>query len=149
MSIKEVTMFESRGRKFSDLAKAERWEAYNDALDKADAVLRSPVDKGCDFANGGGYIQQTPTACAKWLTLVTEAANKFESSEVARMWNENPRGFVGRYLDDGDSPLYRSWVRVQRIDGASREWGQIYYANNPPSVGEWPTVTEPSPSPLQ
>ncbi len=50
------------------------------------------------------------------------------SSEIPKLWKQEPRGFVGRYLDDGDSPAYSIYGILLSIDNKNRQWQQPYYA---------------------
>lgn len=50
------------------------------------------------------------------------------SSEIPKLWKKEPRGFVGRYLDDGDSPAYSIYGVLLSIDNKNRQWQQPYYA---------------------
>jgi hypothetical protein len=49
-------------------------------------------------------------------------------SEIPKLWQQNPRGFVGRYLDDGKSPAYSIYGVLLSIDNNNRQWEQPYYA---------------------
>lgn len=94
------------------------------------AMLPRAIDEGCLFANGGGYIQHTPATFAAFLAAVQGLFDKHAPS-LAKMFSAQPRGFVGRYLDDGGSPLYSVYMRICMIDDSYREWGQPYYAIHP------------------
>jgi hypothetical protein len=50
------------------------------------------------------------------------------SSEIPKLWKQEPRGFVGRYLDDGNSPAYSIYGILLSIDNKNRQWQQPYYA---------------------
>lgn len=51
-----------------------------------------------------------------------------EKSEIAELWKKNPRGFVGRYLDDGNSSAYSIYTVLLSIDSKNRQWEQPYFA---------------------
>lgn len=48
--------------------------------------------------------------------------------EVIKAWEANPRGFVGRLLDDGDIPVYSIYNMISNIDKYDRQWDQMFYA---------------------
>ena len=50
------------------------------------------------------------------------------NSEIPKLWKKEPRGFVGRYLDDGNSPAYSIYGVLLSIDNKNRQWQQPYYA---------------------
>ena len=101
-----------------------------DGIVAVDAMLPRAIDEGCAFANGGGYIQHTHEAVQVFLEATQRLFNE-HTPTLAGMFRENPRGIVGRYLDDNNSPLYYLYGRISRIDGQHREWGQPYFVLNP------------------
>lgn len=94
----------------------------------------TPKNDGCDFANGGGYVQQDPIKVQEFkrqiMLMGAEHHSKMEE------WAKNPmevhpQSIVGRILSDCDSTLYEAWYRVMCMDDKFREWGQPYYAMHP------------------
>ena len=81
--------------------------------------------------NGATYVQHTVDAVHKFTMAIAAALGEFESHEMRDRWLEQPRGIVGRFLDDTGSIFYRDYIRLISIDSQNREWGQPYYANNP------------------
>ena len=45
-------------------------------------------------------------------------------------------GFLGRYLDDADSDLYRYWNRLSNCDELAKEWGQHYFVRHPDNLAK-------------
>lgn len=99
------------------------------------APLGSKVkDRGCRFANGGGYRQHKQVDVLKAKAALIAIAK----TEVPdKIWEHppeeiHPMSFAARLLDDASSTLYRAWHRFMCIDERTgREWGQPYYALNP------------------
>ena len=93
------------------------------------AVLPAKFDD-CDFANGSGFIQlsqrDVTTLTNEFLTAIETYHKSWFSKAKA-----NPKGFIGRYLCDSNSPLYETYSLLNQIDSANRLWGQPYYASNP------------------
>lgn len=81
--------------------------------------------------NGEEYVQHDARAVALFIQGVAGGLAAYVSLEMKDKWLECPRGIVGRYLDDSDSPFYRDYWRLICIDSQNREWGQPYFANNP------------------
>lgn len=95
-----------------------------------------PDDMG--FANGRGYVQQSPPTVA----MVKAALFREAAIEQAWYFNDhrgahdpegvNPRSHIlGRILDDSRSVFYTPWCRLMCIDAQGREWGQPCYAEHP------------------
>jgi hypothetical protein len=92
-------------------------------------VLPKKMDT-CEFANGNiGPIQLTEEQYdvfrAAYLALIDEHC----SSKVKELAHADPIGIVGRYLCDGDSPLYGLYSTMCCIDSKLRLWGQPYLRN--------------------
>ena len=84
-----------------------------------------PKDDNCNFANGGGYIQQDKEVfqLAK-AHIFTLANSTLKSVDTPISWE-----MLGRYLDDSNiNCLYRAWKRLHCIDSEYKEWGQTYFA---------------------
>ena len=149
--ITEKTVFVVCDREFDTREEAEHHEAYCTALDNASAILRTPIESiGYGFSDGEGYVQQSSEAVSRFIIAVGEAIALYDSPEIAQRWKEQPRGIVGRFMDDSNSPARSVYWRLSRIDEDFREWGQMFFALHP-SEGkqvEWPNVIEPAEAPI-
>jgi hypothetical protein len=130
--IETVTKFEtSNGTRFSNEKDADHYEHYLEFKRGFEAILGKPITN-LDFLNGDGFIQHSPVAVREMKKLLHAAASNWlnRNSKSKETYSE---GWIGRYLNDSDSPYYTLWSRLQCIDDQNREWGQPYYALNPGS----------------
>lgn len=128
MKIEQVTRFKVGNSLYETIEEAERQvrkiALAKDINDRLGATKPDP--------NGDSYVQHTYRAVARFILDVDGWLEEFASERIVRSWREDPRGLVGRLLDDsGDHIGYGFNYRLACIDGANREWGQPYYANNP------------------
>lgn len=131
--MKAITMFETEdGRKFDSESKAKRHERYSKAIKEVRSILLPGnfKDKGCDFANGGGYFQLTKTQVDAFFVGFRNLIETFEPG-LLEVYDKNPKGWIGRYLCDGDSPAYALYSLAIQIDSSNRLWGQPYFATHP------------------
>lgn len=88
---------------------------------------------GCDFANGGGYLQLSEGLVVgtrnKLLDLIAET--------LSHEWIEDSRdpttdsSWVARLLSDShDHCVADAWYRLSCVDSRWRWWGQPFYALN-------------------
>lgn len=134
--MKEVTRYQADDGKVFDTAdKAIAHDAKVLSIKSAYKLLKdTPKNDGCDFANGGGYVQQDPVKVQEFKRqiMLMGATHHAKMAEWARNPQEvHPQSIVGRILSDCDSLLYSAWNRVMCMDDKFREWGQPYYAINP------------------
>ena len=117
-------------------------------------ISTKQYDKDCSFSNGKGYIQQdinlVNSLKEEFHTKATKFINdksidyinskdwlKFHTVEERPTAIEKAKNttydkyFIGRYLDDMNSDLYKIWGRLQTIDELGREWGQIFFRLHP------------------
>lgn len=120
------------GREFDFEEECEKHERLLVQIERAIKPLGSPPkEDGCSFANGGGYLQHDlPTVEAVKLALIDLAAVPENVKEGVRT-RPASHSIIGRYLDDGDSPVRKGWYRLMCIDEQGREWGQPFYALHP------------------
>jgi hypothetical protein len=129
--MKTITKYQARdGCEFCVLQECVEYEQLLDRIDSIMAMILKRPDS-TTFTNGGGYIKQDKDtiikARSRFLDLASECLGR-DVGQVSSSW-------LGRYLDDNNSPLYPLYMRLfYRIDQEFREWGQVYYANHP-SVG--------------
>lgn len=132
--VKAVTKYQaSDGSLFSSIKKAYKHTQYYNAVQEAAKLLGEVYtysDPGCSYTNGDGYFQLTDEQLKNFLAAYRNVIKKFESDLVEK-FDQNPKGWIGRYLDDGGGMAYQLWGLASRIDSQNRIWGQIYYANNP------------------
>lgn len=87
-------------------------------------------DKHCSFANGHGWVQRKEKWYKNFEKDFVEIV-KLNHPSVEAKYLENPRGFLGRILDDSNYDEYVIWGRGQCIcPECFREWGQPYYTIN-------------------
>jgi len=121
----KYTKYEARdGRQFDTPDAAEKHESL---LDEMEIVMfemgEAPDDPHCNFANGGGYIPHNVRHVSQAKAALLDLFNKDREDPVSDF------EILGRYLDDGGSPLYQAWSRLYNCDDQGREWGQAYYAH--------------------
>jgi hypothetical protein len=128
----------SDGARFSDNAKAEAHQALIADVEAAMAPLRPrPVDPSCNFANGGGYLQQDRDAVhtakrALWRIFCGRPSLKFawEGKQGIDPLTVHP-SWVCRMLDGSHDPLGEAYSRLWCIsDVTYREYGQLYYSTH-------------------
>ena len=113
---------------------------YEQQLLQIDSIMRfmgkKPKDKGCEFANGGGYIQHD-------VKQLKQATNQLVilSKAILGIKEDVEFGWIDRYFDDSNNrALYAAWSRLSNCDEQGREWGQDYYAINPEKGVQKPFV---------
>lgn len=106
--------------------------------------MNKKVDKMFSFwknskldANNDIGVQRTEEEYNLLLDTIIKATKEFEPWIAKEYGNklirENIKGwsFIGRYFDDGDSPLYKWWeVQGNICKVCYKEYGQMYYALN-------------------
>jgi len=138
--VKTRTVWEADdGSRWDDAAAARK---RDDLIKEVDAAMR-PLGKrhrgkGCDFENGGGYVQHKPSAVAEAranLLVPTRRVLAWWFEDQMKRFKKDPSGadpsWFCRMLDGGHAPLDRAWSRLMCIDAKGREWGQPYYATHP------------------
>jgi len=122
---------------FSCKTDCVEYEKLCERIKQVMSVLRQKPDD-CNFLNGGGYIQHTPADVVlvkQGLGLI--AAEVFNLSWLKKDASNNPEqvnpySIVYRYISDSrNNCLNSAWFRLMCIDNQYREWGQIYFAQNP------------------
>ena len=98
-------------------------EAYIQASNIMSRLFPKPIDDDCSFSNGHGYIQQYPE-------IVKLARKEFDKLAVSLGKREkNNTSYFLSVVYPGR--LYNLYYRFECIDELGREFGQIYYRNNP------------------
>jgi len=116
------------GRLFDDESKAENYECLLSDVNLALCLVRAnETEDGCEFSNGGGYKQLKPLAVDDFISLYGGLVER-EFPDIHNVFLKNPRGIIGRYLGDYETPLYSLWDTLCCIDSNNRLWGQQYFA---------------------
>lgn len=125
---------EISGKEFD--IKEEAISSENRAKDiKEHFAFYGKIDNSCDFANGKYYYQRTREIYYRLIDTLIEMVKKYEPW-IAKQFGENLtreyiKGYsmIGRFLDDGNSDLYRWWGTQGNIcPKCFREYGQMFWA---------------------
>ena len=130
--VQEIHKYKAKdGSEWNTVEEAEKREVIVDAAsDFIKPLGEKPKDPKCEFANGKGFIQHDKYIVAQMkMNFIKFCAVTLKKPELLR--DKCSFNFIGRYLDDSDSPPYYIWSRLMCIDDHGREFGQAYYANNP------------------
>lgn len=125
------------GREFFDADECQKYENFAERV----TLLMKPLgDKpdlpGCEFENGGGYLQHDGDTFLKVRNALLELAKE----QIKHRWIQETidkgmevhSSYAGRLISEcGNRPLHSAWHRIECTDSKFREWGQPYYANNP------------------
>lgn len=142
--MKHVTVYEANdGTRFKTEADCLRYEEFLPQFDAVMAILPQAIES--NFANGHGYIQHTNESLLAFQNAASLLIAKYVGPDEANKFDLNPRGVVGRILDDGETIARKCsefCYRIYRIDFRNREWGQAYYANQSRQGDQvkWPNV---------
>jgi hypothetical protein len=84
---------------------------------------------GLDNLKNGDYYPNLGSIYTVGIELGYKLIRKYyPDSNYLSLW-ANPRGIIGRYLDDAGSPLYRLNSLLCCFDKYGNLWNQPYYAN--------------------
>jgi hypothetical protein len=135
--MKIITKYQAyNGTEFTDQAECEAYEARSRRADDIIALLPpKPELPGCEFENGGGFLQHDRVTFLNVRRQLLELGKE----EFQHSWFDQSLAdesvhpsYVARLLGDGSNKqLERAWHRISCTDKQYREWGQPYYANNP------------------
>jgi len=118
------------------IIKRREAEQRRQEIDSLFSFYDTPEDEGCSFANGEWNVQRSKEFYNKFLDTLIEALNKYETwikegtgySDGFTRENILGGSLVGRFLSDGNSPLYKWWaLQAQICPKCYIEWGQMYY----------------------
>jgi len=126
--MEKVTKYVAKnGREFLSREECENHEVLLNEIEYTMKLLVE-VPSDCDFANGGGYIQQDLGKVEEVKKLLMSLISEHHSN----LSSESGYYVIGRTLDDSQSVLYSPYIRLfAEIDEKGREWGLPYYRNNP------------------
>lgn len=119
------TVYQSKsGRTFEYPEDAQKEDRF---VDEVDAILAPFRDKDIQ---PGEFVQRTEQQVNNLINQTYRLLVRYygTNSEIPEKWKKDPRGIVGRYLDDGDSPAYPIVGIIWAIDNRNRQWQQPYYA---------------------
>lgn len=131
-----VTRFEAYdGVEFKSPATCEVYEVR---CHNADAIIGRlaplPVNDGCDFVNGGGFIQHDRTFIEVRAALL-EAAKEETDHHWIQLSIDKPEldpSYADRIIGECcNKHLRDAWRRIACTDSLFREWGQPYFRSNP------------------
>ena len=98
----------------------------------------NPIETECDFLNGRWCIQRTEEFYNRMIDTLIDMIERHEPWIAEQYMTKGTplsrvlvRGysFVGRLLDDNNSPLHKWWCIQSNIcPTCFREYGQLYYA---------------------
>ena len=134
--MKAVTRYQANdGAVFVEKADCKAHESLTEDVAKImSRLFPLPDDKGCKFANGGGYIQHD----AETFKSVREGLLRLAQRECPHKWIDQSLAddtidpsWAGRIIGDSSVPLDRAWRRIVCTDKQFREWGQPFFALNP------------------
>jgi len=131
---------EISGKEFKTEAEAIESEKKHGGIEKLfDFWVKEPKEDGCRFANGGWCYQRTKEDFLEFQVTLVLAIKMYEPW-IAGQYKEDGglrtvhigAGYlIGRYLCDGNSPIYSYYCTLSNIcPKCFRQWGQQYYANN-------------------
>lgn len=108
-------------------------------VDEMFAFYKPIDDPNLKFANGEYAIQRDKKFYLKLIDTLIEAVKIHEAWILenkpynGNLTREQVMGwsFLGRFLDDSGSDLYKWWgIQGNICRSCYREWGQMYYANH-------------------
>ena len=128
------------GRIFKTEEEAITHEEMMKDIKNTFSFYKEDNDDGCRFSNGRYAIQRDEETYNKLLDSIIAMINKYEKwvlkycyEDGITLQREHIKGYsyLGRFLDDGHSPLYYWWgIQANICPVCFREYGQIYYASN-------------------
>lgn len=110
---------------------------YEDLIERINLIMSAlkPIPTDIDFRNGGSFVQQNKIYFDKVrANLLTEIGNYIDHPWIKQTIADDKidPSWVGRLVGDyGIKPLVSAWYRISCIDKEYREWGQVYFRNNP------------------
>lgn len=114
MNTASITIYVSDdGREFRSREACEQYERDAATVSAILAPLGRRIDT-IDYANGSGYVQH-------------------DGITGDMVWNLVRKAPGAQHSRDADEPWSKAYYRAMCIDAQGREWGQPYFANNPPA----------------
>jgi hypothetical protein len=122
----------------SEWSTAEQAQDRDLLCERVSAVMSAwpahPENDGCEFLNGGGYIQLSEhlfdQVKDQLLDIIKERVDHKEVEQIRS--KKAPLNLVAMLISDcGMGPVNAAWRRLSCVDSYFREWGQPYFASNP------------------
>lgn len=136
MSVIEVTRFQTTdGRLFTNEVYAIKHQAIIDLVAVAKKLMPN------NNIGSDEYIQLTREQYDSFKVAFDTVIKECHPDLVER--NQTPHvrgGFIGRLLNDYDSPAYNLWWMLECVDARLRMYNQPYYANHPVETANFKRV---------
>lgn len=147
MEIVEKYKCEITGDLFDSEEQATASETKHQEVIDTFAFYKMPKDDVEGFPNGHVAIQRDEEFYLNLLDGIIKMVNKYEESLLRHyhgdLKREHIKGHsqIGRFLDDGDSPLYKWWgIQANICQKCFREYGQMFFANTCSCSHRTPTI---------
>lgn len=123
------------GREFLDCESCVEHEANcKEAAFIIGELPERPSNNGCDFENGGGYIQHDEEIFMSVKAAFLEFSKRYTDHKWIQSAIDKPEthsSWPARILSEAmPSSIYRHWHRFECTDKDFCEWGQPYYATH-------------------
>lgn len=119
------------------------WESecldYENLISSVEKIMSElpplPKNDGCNFENGGGYIQHDKQAAIRVRRALLELAAKYSSlrwiQDSIENENADPSWAARAIAETGIRPLENAWHRFLCMTTDFREFGQPYFRTHP------------------
>ncbi len=136
MNIAKVTRHQTTdGKLFVDEMRAIKHQSSLDLVAAAKKVFPN------NEIPTGEYIQLTLRQYDNFKRAFDDVLKTCHPDLVERNTEQYVRGgFLGRLLNDYDSPVYNLWWLLGCVDDKLRMYNQHYYANHPLETANWKRV---------
>jgi len=129
---KAITQYKTHdGKVYANESDAERWERD---LNKAKDIV-SMFPNNSRLSSGDYYripMQLISDGRRKLADSLKKIIDPRYDGTITAFINGDEQGrFIGRLLDDGDSPFYRAWSMLECIDKQGRMFNQTYFTHHP------------------
>lgn len=126
------------GREFNSETECLEHEEISNEIQMVVSELPTllPEYGRCDFVGGAGYIQHDKDRFMRVRVKLCEIANKIYEHQAFTQTIEKgmkaDSDWAGRIIAEIPNKTLRSaWHRISCTDSQFREWGQLYFTNNP------------------
>ncbi len=131
--VEEVTMYKCPicKRQHPTKGKALACQGRCERIKEVQKKYPEVRDRGCDFANGGGWVQRTKEWYDPYMDDCMEVIAKNHPKIEKKFLNHTLNYGLMRILDDSGYDEYSLLGRLSSVcPKCFREWGQPYYAIN-------------------
>jgi hypothetical protein len=136
--MKIISIYEAvdgaRFEKADDCMAHEHWLQLAKAI-RASLWGEAIMENSSKFRNGRTFIQHTKDAFEKYRSEVSDyIKSRYPADHESFCHRGDGLGAFGRMIDDSKDNVTNKLLSVlNRTDSQYREWGQLYYRNNPPT----------------